>query len=706
MNGYAIYSPYDILQILEKMPLVWCKEGQREKHYTLNAAISFDIETSSIISEHSEKIAFMYAWAFDIDDKTILGRTWQEFTDMLQVISNYLGLNEHKKIICYIHNLAFEFAFLAPLFNWTKVFATDPRKPLYAECDLGIEFRCSYRLTGYALEKIGEQVGIEKTKDLDYDLIRHFATPLSYLEKQYIAHDVKIVSECIRQKIKEENGIIHIPLTKTGYVRRLFRVRCLHGKYASEYLELIARLKMTVDEYAVMHKCFMGGFTHANPRASGKVQKNVESYDICSSYPTSLICKKFPMGAGKFYKFKSRKHLEKEMYSTEYAYIFQIELKNVKPIFTADNYISYSKCIEIENAVKNNGRIFSADRLVTTITNIDYQIIEKCYTFDIGDISNSYRYYIDYLPKPFIETLLELYRYKTILKDVDGMEKEYMNAKENINSAFGMCVMNIVRDLIDFCGEWYVNGKPQSEFQQLTKEQQEQQLIDENKKRGRFLFYAWGVFVTAYSRLKLWKAILELGNDYLYSDTDSVKFTNAIRHRVFFKKENESIIREIKTALRHHGIDEKYIKPKTKEGIEKPLGIWEFDGAYSEFKTIGAKRYLFRYSDDTRNKEKNRGKYVLTVAGLSKKKALDYILTKKKPFTFFRIGMYIPAENTGKLTHTYIDDVRKATVTDYTGITKNIIARSGVHLSKQDYKCSIARDYADFLKGKHDFFTK
>lgn len=701
---YSYHTPHDIISILADMPQIFCRDNKTQ---ILNSAISFDIETTSTYTNDGDKFACMYAWALDINDKTIMGRTWDDFIIICNIIVKHFRLNTDRRIIIWIHNLAYEFQFFNKYFNWHRVFATDPRKPIYAITDSGIEFRCSLRLSGYALSKIGDQIGIPKLLgDLDYTKIRHSNTPLTNDEIQYIIHDVKIVSAYIRQKIADENGIINIPLTKTGYVRRLFRARCLHSRYAPDYMDIIKRLKLDLDEYRLARCAFAGGFTHANHFYSGKLMHNVTSFDIASSYPTVLVAEKYPMGRGKNYKFRNRKHFYMEMNSEENLYILQIELYNVKSKIPYENYISYSKCIEIDGAVKNNGRVYKADRILLAITNIDFQIIKKCYDFDKIKIGTCYRYSADYLPEPFIKTLFDLYKNKTELKGVHGYEKEYMRSKEDINSAYGMCVMNIVRDVIEFNDNWTVNGEPTQNYKHLTDAEIEKQLQDDNNKRGRFLSYLWGVFCTAYARRRLWDAIIACGNDYVYSDTDSVKILNETRHRMFFAAENDKIKQKISYVLSLYNIPINAASPITKKGVPKPLGVWEFDGHYSDFKTLGAKRYLLKYSDDTRNDNDDKLQYKLTVAGLSKKDALNYILQQNQPFDFFAVNMYIPPHATGKMTHTYIDDTMCMDVTDYLGNTMRVISKSAIHLSKQDYKCSIAWDYKQFLQGKRDYFIK
>ena len=150
--------------------------------------------------------------------------------------------------------------------------------------------------------------------------------------------------------------------------------------------------------------------------------------------------------------------------------------------------------------------------------------------------------------------------------------------------------------------------------------------------------------------------------------------------------------------MKYHGIDPEEIAPKTIKGESKPLGVWDFDGHYTRFKTLGAKRYMVEYDDGSIN---------ITVSGLNKKVAVPYICTgwsydldgkeNKSPFDMFSNNMYIPPEHTGKKTHTYIDEERAGYVTDYLGNTARYCEQSAIHLSDQDYSLSISREYADYL---------
>lgn len=71
----------------------------------------------------------------------------------IRKLTEYLELYDNKRIIIYVHNLSYEFQFMRKWFVWDKIFALEERKVVYAIM-AGIEFRCSYILTGYSLKSL------------------------------------------------------------------------------------------------------------------------------------------------------------------------------------------------------------------------------------------------------------------------------------------------------------------------------------------------------------------------------------------------------------------------------------------------------------------------------------------------------------------------------------------------------------------------
>ena len=687
-------TSYNAGEIKELISRRKYKVEKTKKVKYLSAVISFDIETSSFY-DAGEKRAIMYCWQSLIDnDLFIMGRTYDDMRLYFELLTEAFDTSDDTRTIVWVHNLGYEFQFIRKWIEWSKVFAVDKRTPVYAVTTSGIEFRCSYILSGYSLANLARQVGeSKKVGDLNYSLLRTPKTPLTEKEIGYCFYDCLIVNKFILKEIRENGGISKIPLTKTGYVRRYCRNECYRrkkgergGKY-KHYRALMETMQIDgEEEYAMLKRAFQGGFTHANCFAVGKVFDEVASYDLTSSYPTVMLSEKFPMRSGREYRPKNKQDFDRVC--KKYCCIFDIELSNVHPRVWCEHPISASRCFKMEGSVVDNGCVVVADVLRMTITNIDWDIIKRFYSFDKIRIGKMRIYWKDYLPRDFLNSILTLYEKKTELKGVEGKEVEYSKSKEMINSCYGMTVTDIVRDEI-------VYQTDVEEWETAACSNIDGVINKYNASKNRFLYYPWGVFVTAYARRNLFSAILACGEDYLYSDTDSVKLTNADRHAEYFARYNQAITEKVSRCLTAKGIDPARATPRTITGKPKPLGVWDYEGTYSRFKTLGAKRYMCEDKD---------GAYHLTVAGLSKS-AVEYIaeLNAENPFEAFSEGLHIPGEETGKNTHTYIDEEAQGIVTDYRGEMYEYCERSFVHLEAATYDLSLSEDFAAFLERKENY---
>ena len=701
----TFYSVNDLEDILnEALKNGIHKSNTKVEYY--NIIFAFDIETSNftdkpIKGDSNNKRSIMYIWQLAINGRVVIGREWSEFLYAIDFIVNKLVLNKDKRILIYVHNLAFEFQYIRKLFKWNKVFAIDTRKPIYAITDTGIEFRCSYILTNYSLAKLADQLQTYHVKkmvgDLDYSKIRTPLTPLSDEEMQYCINDVLVVSAYIKECKDKEGSIARIPLTCTGYCRRYVRHNCLYagGKQGkleqfNRYHTLMLSMQIeSLEEYEQLKRAFQGGFTHAAREYSGWTMENVSSIDFTSSYPYALLSEKnYPVSTGKLVNIHSKEEFEN--YLKNYCCIFDCILYDVNPTFEAENYISLAKCHTKLGVINNNGRVYYAAKIGITLTNIDFDIIRKTYSFSRCEIHNMRVYKKGYLPKEIITSIIKLYQDKTTLKGVKGKETEYLNSKGLLNSIYGMMVTDIIRDVIgyDDIEEW--NTKPA---------ESEKELKRYNNSRRRFNFYPWGVFCTALSRRNLFSGITEFGatHDYIYSDTDSIKCLNMDKHQEYINQYNHICELKLQAMCKYYDIDYAELLPKTIKGEVKPLGVWDYEGTYDRFKTLGAKRYMVQEGN----------KLSITVSGVNKKTAVPYLLdqnTIEDCFNIFTEGLVIPAENTGKLTHYYIDNKYTGTVTDYNGVKYDYTMFSGVYLEGAEYHFDISAEYIDFLKGV--FYTK
>ena len=686
-----IYSVDNCTDLFEKLDIKIIKKNHKEY---INAAISFDIETSSFFdNETLSKTAVMYIWQVCFSGGIIIGRTWPEFINLLYIIKNYYELSDDRRLTIYVHNLAYEFQFIRKWLKWKSVFALEERKVVKAESEWGIDFKCSYILTNKSLQKIAEDLpeefnGIAKlTGELDYRVIRTPATPLTKEELQYCINDVLIVVYFIYDKLINENHIANIPLTATGYVRKAVRANCLYNKedYARSwyYKKYIRGLTLTVDDYKMLQLAFQGGFTHASCLESGKTVEDVGSGDLISAYPGEIVKNKFP--ASPFRTVTVRNRDEFIMYLSRYACLFYLELFNVKSSVIYEHIISVSRCIICEGELVDNGRIVEAEHIMICVNEIDFEVISKFYSWEKMRIGSFRIAYKQYLPTLLVQSVLEFYQLKTELKGIKGRERDLQLAKSNLNSCYGMMVTDIVKDEVIYNGdEWEVEL---ADYDEKIKEY--------NESKSRFLFYPWGIWITSYCRRTILTAIYdEFKEDYIYSDTDSIKFKNVEKHLPFFEKFNEGVTAQVQEAMKKHRLSEDMAAPCNQNGVRKHIGHLEFECRYDKFKSLGAKRYL----------TETDGELSLTCSGLNPYEASIFLSQQKDPFECFNDNMYVPPEYTGKLTHTYIDDEMRGTIKDCNGVSYTYYEKSGVHLEAQEYSLSIGYAYAQFLKGVKTYY--
>lgn len=289
-----------------------------------------------------------------------------------------------------------------------------------------------------------------------------------------------------------------------------------------------------------------------------------------------------------------------------------------------------------------------------------------------------------------------------------------------------MAVTDILRDMHLIDGrEWLVNEKgiginpideyTQPELKTILQEHpsyrvslwyksevnRENEIEKYNKNPQRFLFYAWGIFVTSYARRNLFSGILECKSDYIYADTDSLKILNYEKHADYFTKYNDNIIKRLKNACDYHGFSYDRIQPETIEGIKKPLGVWDDEtakcknGVYPVFKTLGAKRYMYLENNELH----------ITVAGSNKKKTAQYLKeTYGKYYAFYKFDNHlnVPKYYSGRTTSCYIDYETSGVITDYMGNSGEFNELTSVHVEQTEYNLSITDKYIQYFLSIQD----
>lgn len=661
--------------------------AKKKVHYVDHLA-AFDIETSSY-EDGGVKKALVYSYALAIDGTIYRARRADEFFSLLEKIAAEMELSLERRLVVYIHNEAYEWQFIKNYMQWDSAFAiASERRVVRAVSSLGFEFRCSYVLTNKPLEAVGKDVGVQKmVGDIDHTKIRNSITPLTDEELGYIDNDVRILIEFERQALAQEGGTVEqalhsIPITKTGYVRRRMRKAALADP---AYKQLISELTLNVETYSHARHAFQGGYTHANSMVMGQECGETTAVDLASSYPSSMLQFTYPMGT-----FHSMDHdftpeeLDECVGAVHFFVTFDVHGAVARYPFP---YVSLSKALSISDPFVDNGRVYSASSMTLSMTDVDWQIFRRCYEVESIEIVDVMMAPADYLPAAITDSINSMYGDKTSLKGVVGQEVNYKSAKEDINGVYGSVSMDPVRTDYEFNAE---DGSFTATLPSI-----EEALDKYNNSRSRYLYYPWAAWVTAYSRYILLMTMYDLidaGVTVMYCDTDSIYLKPSPKAQAIIDRVNNEVRERLSAAMHYrwfYATDEEVedaLSPKDKKGVRHHIGLFEVDGHYDNFKTLGAKRYAV---------EKD-GEFKITVAGLSKG-AASYI-DEIGGMEAFADGLTVPAGKSGRLTHTYSEETARNMITDYLGNTCPMEQHGYIHLEPSPYVLTVSDDYTRFVQ--------
>ena len=628
---------------------------------------AFDIETTYLDDVEQ---SIMYIWQFAVMDLRngniwyCFGRTWEQFTKLLD--SFY---HEGITVLVWVHNLSYEFQFMRHWlpFQKDKIFALKSRKVVRADID-GVQFRCSYIQTNKSLDAFTRDMGVVHQKlsgvEFDYSKKRYPWTEMTTEELQYCCNDVVGLLESMQVRMRMENDTLYsLPLTSTGYVRRLAKEAM--RKFNHNQLQA---MMCDVDVYKLLRLEFRGGDTHANRYHVNKILENVASYDRASSYPDVMLNYRFPMSAFTPRMITDIGELEKKCQIRDCCFIAVFTITNLqqRDIYYGAPYLSLDKAVEISGQVVDNGRILSANKAVYVFNDIDWKIVKSEYVGEV-EISQVYISKYGYLPQAFRDLVIDLFHKKTSLKNVDGQELNYIRSKELINSLYGMCAQNPVKPDVIYMDE------PDQAFTLEDIVDIGEKLEKYNKKA--FLLYAWGCWVTAWARLKLKEMINIVGDNFVYCDTDSVKFLVRDDYKRIVAR-----IEEYNQGLKELSISNKGYADD-KKSITHYLGVYEYEETYKQFKTLGAKKYAYTRQDGT---------FKITIAGVPKKAGAREMGTIEN----FNVGFVF--RNSGKLESVYNDSDYGTYYTDDSS-EHRIEIRSNVVLRESTYEIGLSLEYMYLL---------
>lgn len=300
---------------------------------------------------------------------------------------------------------------------------------------------------------------------------------------------------------------------------------------------------------------YSGGYCFANPKRAGEIVKGVLHLDINSSYPNAMNSLALPL------TMKKSKTIDCERFIVYCKGVFTLK-ENCFPIIKhptlMNTYIDYYK----------------GDML---LTDIEYKRIFKNY-----DVKNFK--IIEVMNFPKCEKILSSFVQKNYEIKQTAPEGSFLRekAKLNLNSAYGK--------LAEHHNGQYYEAFIENSILKFRLSETSALLIETETSRC----VIWAMFITAFAREKLYRCMDVLGNNFLYTDTDSI----------FTDLPEEEVIK------RFSEIGEEIHKSN--------LGAWAIEGHSPLFKCLRAKCYL--KTDEVKIKDPDTGEVI------DKPHVLNYVI--------------------------------------------------------------------------------
>ncbi len=719
------------------IPLDWRKDSKYMQSHGYAPHIgAMDIETST-----NGEFAWMYLWAFAIDDLIFYGRTVDDLKQFLRRLAARLDLRTDYRLATYIHNAKYDLSFLRrdlSLLSKRKAdFIARSRRQIIRCCmEVCYEVRDSAVYSEMPLEMMGYEIGMHKIENYDYDLIRTSDTELTDEDLLYVGRDVHILTTYYRLQLEQYNGqyatIGDIPLTATGKDRRLISISFTkHNNrsyqngirkmiYARQLKTVWAKTEppteqeqraMEYDRLTLswLRTAFFGGYCYCSALYSDTEIKSTEtqrvvSADLDACYASMMLTKKYP--ANRFRPMPSdlyptTKEQLDDMANSRGDYrgmamLIKLKLKGVQARvpdfgFLPSWYRYHCREKGVEK-IKRSGRVGKADEMELVLTDVDLRQYLRWYsTKQIVIVSVLWTEY-GVLPMYIRDVIVMLYAQKKAAKreikakraaGVATMADEikYRYKKTMLARMYGVFVQDPIRMIYEWDEELHdVKGRGQSQPETVQYSP---------------VLYQWGVWVAAHARETLLDMCAKIGTtpkgdgggvwdkSIIYCDTDCLRWIDKGDGK-------EKYLQKYNAKMR--SIMERMITPEVYERIYQDFGIeipadtlvgcgeWDIE-TYASYKQIGIKQYA---------KIDENGHFDCTISGLPKSQTyFDMYYDNADKMAEFNSNLVIPSEYTRLKKTRYVDVPMEADVIDCNGVKQHVCSKSSVLLIPTDYR---ARD--------------
>ena len=503
----------------------------------------YDIKTRKLRRDLSE--TWVCAWALipvEADPRPediIRGRTVDEFMDTVAGIWRALPVKGRKKrrpkFSVLTHNLKFDGDFIMYwlLHGRGEIIQETRENVLYnftaAWDGVEVTFRDSLKIFPVSAAKLGELYGIKKLKgEWDYTKFRLPTDPISEEEWSYVDHDVMIISRALADY--RAQGYVENTQAAIAYNDRLKKTYPQFRKTLAQYLK-----KKDYDRYRAafpqeirplryeLHKHLMlgyfGGLTYLNPLYACQDLKHVHSYDVHSMYPDKMA--NFPLPVGEPLVIENPTQEEAWRLIRTYPCIMADWEDLTLELKSADHFPALMFPTKPQTSVRMEGKIIKCQSEYATLTGIDCGIMKSEYRIKTGRITRlyffrsrqgHYKEFVSYWMKIKSDADRVLNSDGATAEERSAAKTQRSLAKVMLNASYGKDGTKLLR---------YPHHTRLDPDLDLLVSDPEVEVADIE------YYLPSAIFICAWARWQLWRAVRILRREFIYCDTDSVKVTEA-----------------------------------------------------------------------------------------------------------------------------------------------------------------------------------
>lgn len=411
----------------------------------------------------------------------------------------------------------------------------------------------SLKLLPFKVKEIGKAYGLGLEKQFDseyYDIEKGKDYEVTDIDIKGCELDTEIVARAL-DKI-QENGVHKMTLASNAFGT----LKAMLSERGIVFKNLCPPLSYDVDNFL---RCgYFGGFCYYNKEYQNKELKNVIVYDVNSLYPYSYTNTLLPVGRPMYYIGEFHSNGTYELYVQRLRANFKLKPNHIPTIQKNKTSISTKTPEYLEDS--------NDLMLELTLTNIDLELFKLNY--DIIDIE-----YIDgymFMGRNDIFTeFTERFIKEKKEAGIEGNAVKRQTAKNNLNMCYGKPATNLI-------AEKYTTEKDDEGVIRQVK-------VGEEITEGIYL--PLSMFITAYARDYVIRAILDNIENFIYCDTDSMHLTQPAKN--------------IKIDIDNTG----------------NLGEWKIEHECTRYKFIQPKRYIYE----------EKQKKVIKCAGMTETAQQEFI---------------------------------------------------------------------------------